>query len=62
VAKSQGFELTMGALAQKVFEQAMQAYGPNAGELHVVRLLEERAGLLLRPPLGQAWGSDKAPS
>jgi hypothetical protein len=23
-----------------------------------VRLLEERAGLLLRPPLGQAWGSD----
>jgi 3-hydroxyisobutyrate dehydrogenase-like beta-hydroxyacid dehydrogenase len=60
VAKSQGFELTMGALAQKVFEQAMQTYGPDAGELHVVRLLEERAGLLLRPPLGQAWGSDKA--
>ena len=59
VAKSQGFELTMGALAQKVFEQAMQTYGPDAGELHVVRLLEERAGLLLRPPLGQAWGSDK---
>lgn len=60
VAKSQGFELTMGALAQKVFEQAMQTYGPDAGELHVVRLLEERAGLLLRPPLGQAWGSDNA--
>ena len=50
----------MGALAQKVFEQAMQTYGPDAGELHVVRLLEERAGLLLRPPLGQAWGSDTA--
>jgi 3-hydroxyisobutyrate dehydrogenase-like beta-hydroxyacid dehydrogenase len=62
VAKSQGFELTMGALAQKVFEQAMQTYGPEAGELHVVRLLEERAGLLLRPPLGQAWGSEQAPS
>ena len=58
VAQSQGFELTMGALAQKVFQQAMQTYGPDAGELHVVRLLEERAGLLLRPPLGQAWGSD----
>jgi 3-hydroxyisobutyrate dehydrogenase-like beta-hydroxyacid dehydrogenase len=58
VAQSQGYELTMGALAQKVFQQAMQTYGPDAGELHVVRLLEERAGLLLRPPLGQAWGSD----
>ena len=58
VAQSQGFELTMGALAQKVFQQAMQTYGPDAGELHVVRLLEERAGLLLRTPLGQAWGSD----
>jgi 3-hydroxyisobutyrate dehydrogenase len=50
VAQSQGFELTMGALAQQVFQQAMQTYGPDAGELHVVRLLEERAGLLLRPP------------
>ena len=60
VAQSQGFELTMGALAQKVFQQAMQTYGPDAGELHVVRLLEERAGLLLRPPLGHAWGSDTA--
>ena len=62
VAQSQGFELTMGALAQKVFQQAMQTYGPDAGELHVVRLLEERAGLLLRPPLGQAWGSDTVKS
>ena len=62
VAQSQGFELTMGALAQKVFQQAMQTYGPDAGELHVVRLLEERAGLLLRPPMGQAWGSDSATS
>jgi len=62
VAQSQGYELTMGALAQKVFQQAMQTYGPDAGELHVVRLLEERAGLLLRPPLGQAWGSDAVKS
>jgi len=62
VAQSQGFELTMGALAQKVFQQAMQTYGPDAGELHVVRLLEERAGLLLRPPQGQPWGSDTVQS
>ena len=62
VAQSQGFELTMGALTQKVFQQAMQTYGPDAGELHVVRLLEERAGLLLRPPQGQPWGSDTVQS
>ena len=62
VAQSQGFELTMGALAQKVFQQAMQTYGSDAGELHVVRLLEERAGLLLRPPQGQPWGSDTVQS
>ena len=62
VAQSQGFELTMGALAQKVFQQAMQTYGPDAGELHVVRLIEERAGLLLRPPMGQTWDSDSATS
>ncbi len=62
VAQSQGYELTMGALAQKVFQQAMQTYGPEAGELHVVRLLEERAGLLLRPPNGQAWGSEPTPT
>jgi len=62
VAQSQGFELTMGALAQKVFQQAMQTYGPDAGELHVERLIEERAGLLLRPPKGQTWDSDSATS
>ena len=62
VAQSQGFELTMGALAQKVFQQAMQTYGPDAGELHVERLIEERAGLLLRPPMGQTWDSDSATS
>lgn len=54
VAKSQGYDLEMGALAKSLFEKAMRIYGAEAGELHVVRLLEERAGLLLRPPLGQA--------
>jgi hypothetical protein len=44
----------MGGLAKSLFEEAMQTYGAEAGELHVVRLLEERVGLLLRPPLGQA--------
>lgn len=53
IAESQGYELKMGALAKSLFEEASEAYGPEAAELHVVRLLEERAGLLLRPPLGQ---------
>ena len=53
VAKSQGYDLKMGGLAKLLFEEAMQTYGAEAGELHVVRLLEERVGLLLRPPLGQ---------
>ena len=53
VAQSQGYDLKMGGLAKSLFEEAMQTYGAEAGELHVVRLLEERVGLLLRPPLGQ---------
>ncbi len=52
IAKSQGYELTMGGFVQKVFEQARQTYGDDAAELHVVRLLEERTGLFLRPPHG----------
>jgi len=54
VAAAQGYDLKMGGLAKSLFEEAMQTYGAQAGELHVVRLLEERVGLLLRPPLGQA--------
>lgn len=42
----------MGGVAQSLFEQAMQTYGEGAAELNVVRLLEERAGLYLRPPHG----------
>ena len=52
IAGSQGFSLTMGAVARSLFEEARATYGEAAGELHVARLLEERAGLLLRPPHG----------
>ena len=52
VARAQGYSLTMGKIAQSLFEKAKSTYGEAAGELHVVRLLEERAGLYLRPPHG----------
>jgi 3-hydroxyisobutyrate dehydrogenase-like beta-hydroxyacid dehydrogenase len=54
IAQSQGYSLTMGGVAQSLFQEAMKTYGPDAAELHVVKLLEERVGLLLRPPHGQA--------
>ena len=54
VAHQQGYTLTMGGIAKSLFEQAKLSYGEAAGELHVVRLLEERAGLYLRPPNGIA--------
>jgi hypothetical protein len=50
----------MGALAQSVFEKARAQYGDSAAELHVVRLVEEKAGLLLRPPHGVAWDTSQA--
>jgi 3-hydroxyisobutyrate dehydrogenase len=49
IAKSQGYDLPMGGMAQQLFQQAMATYGPEAAELHVVKLLEERVGHLLRP-------------
>lgn len=49
IAKSQGYELPMGGMAQSLFKQAMNTYGPDAAELHVVKLLEERVGHMLRP-------------
>lgn len=49
IAQSQGYELPMGGMAQKLFQQALQTYGPDAAELHVVKLLEDRVGLMLRP-------------
>ena len=54
IAHSQGYSLTMGGVAQSLFQEAMTTYGPEAAELHVVKLLEERVGLMLRPPHGQA--------
>jgi hypothetical protein len=39
----------MGGMAQQLFQQAMATYGPEAAELHVVKLLEERVGHMLRP-------------
>ena len=54
IAQSQGYSLTMGAHAQALFEEARSRYGDEAAELHVVKLLEERVGLLLRPPHGEA--------
>lgn len=49
IARNQGYELPMGSKAQALFQEAMQTYGPDAAELHVVKLLEERVGHLLRP-------------
>jgi 3-hydroxyisobutyrate dehydrogenase-like beta-hydroxyacid dehydrogenase len=49
IAKSQGYDLPMGGMAQSLFQQAMATYGPDAAELHVVKLLEERVGHMLRP-------------
>jgi 3-hydroxyisobutyrate dehydrogenase-like beta-hydroxyacid dehydrogenase len=60
IARQQGYELTMGALAQSVFEKARAQYGDSAAELHVVRLVEEKASLLLRPPHGVAWDASQA--
>jgi glutamate-1-semialdehyde 2,1-aminomutase len=52
IAQSQGYTLTMGGVAKSLFEQARATYGGAAAELHVTKLLEERVGLMLRPPHG----------
>jgi 3-hydroxyisobutyrate dehydrogenase len=50
IAKSQGYSTCPWAAWRKqLFEEAMATYGPDAAELHVVKLLEERVGHLLRP-------------
>lgn len=54
IAQQQGYNLTMGQFALTQFEKAQALYGPDAAELHVVKMLEEQVGLLLRPPHGQA--------
>jgi glutamate-1-semialdehyde 2,1-aminomutase len=49
IAHNQGFDLTMGGKAQEVFQMAKEKYGPSAPELSVVKILEEKMNLLLRP-------------
>ena len=49
IAASQGYDLPMAGMAQKLFQEAMATYGPDAAELHVVKLLEDRVGHMLRP-------------
>ena len=49
IARAQGYELPMGQKAQELFEQAKLKYGGGAAELHVVKMLEERVGMFLRP-------------
>lgn len=53
IAESQGYQLTMGSFVRSLFEKAMDTYGEDAAELHVVRLLEDQVGMLLRPPHGE---------
>ncbi len=53
VAAEKGVDLVMGGLARERFELARNTYGGDAAELHVVKLIEDSAGLLLRPPYGQ---------
>jgi 3-hydroxyisobutyrate dehydrogenase len=54
IAEQQGYSLTMGQHALAQFEKAKEMYGPDAAELHVVKMLEDKVGLLLRPPHGEA--------
>ena len=53
IAAEKGVDLVMGGLARERFELARETYGGDAAELHVVKLIEDSAGLLLRPPNGQ---------
>jgi 3-hydroxyisobutyrate dehydrogenase-like beta-hydroxyacid dehydrogenase len=48
IAESQGYQLPMGSHALTLFEKAKTVYGPNAAELHVVKLLEDNVGHYLR--------------
>ena len=57
IARSQGYELTMGKFVESLFQQAALTYGDSAAELHVVKLLEDRVGMLLRPPHGEPVAS-----
>ena len=49
IAHSQGYQLPMGSHVLALFEKAQAVYGPQAAELHVVKLLKDRVGHYLRP-------------
>jgi glutamate-1-semialdehyde 2,1-aminomutase len=49
IADKQGVELSMGAMAKQIFENAKEKYGADAPELSVVKLIEEKMDILLRP-------------
>jgi glutamate-1-semialdehyde 2,1-aminomutase len=49
IAEQQGVDLPMGKLAQEIFYAAKDKYGENAPELSVVKLIEEKMNILLRP-------------
>jgi glutamate-1-semialdehyde 2,1-aminomutase len=55
IADSQGIELPMGKMAQKIFESAREKYGAEAPELSVVRIIEEQMDRLLRPSESNDW-------
>ena len=49
LALSEGYRLPMASHALALFEEAKSQYGPDAAELHVTKLLEDRLGHYLRP-------------
>lgn len=61
IAADQGHSCPMTTAAQQRFEVARSVYGDDAGELHVAKLLEEAAGLLLRPPNGMPTATTASP-
>ncbi len=50
LGKNVGTDLPMTAAAQAVFDQAAQRYGTDAGELHVVKRIEDDTGISMRLP------------
>jgi 3-hydroxyisobutyrate dehydrogenase-like beta-hydroxyacid dehydrogenase len=49
LALSEGYRLPMASHVLALFEEAKSQYGPDAAELHVTKLLEDRLGHYLRP-------------
>jgi 3-hydroxyisobutyrate dehydrogenase len=48
--KKMGVPLELGGLVEQIFERARDQFGGAAGELHVVKLLEEATGVPLQVP------------